>query len=180
MKTIKVPFLYLSIFIFTIMTSSSICAQDEKVGFVDYNYVFTSLLETKEAMQELETYGAELQKELKLKQQELETYYTEIMKKAQEGSLTPIEQRSAEEKIQKDQKKLEALAQEFDVMLMEKEQLLVKPIYTKINDGIQNVAEANNYSVIVKSGTVDNQAMVVYGRDDRNITKQVLVELGIE
>ncbi len=146
---------------------------NQQTAFVDSDEIITNMPEYKRAKSEVEAYGVQLQKNLEAKQQKMAEYYQEVMQGAQTGTLSPLQQKEAEEKLTKMQEELQKSAMDADQKLAQKEADLTKPIYEKFEQALKTVAKESGYAYIVE------RKLFLYSDGGINATQAVKAHLGI-
>ena len=154
-------------------------AQD-KVAYANVELILAYMPETK-AMQ------GQLVKMQKAEAQKLEATKTYMQTVYMEAQETASQENPDEAKLQGYQTKLEGLQKELqekgaaaEQMLARKRAQLMAPITTKLQTAMEDVAKADGYSFILNSVDGTGFSIVLYGPDDRNLTKKIMQKLGIE
>lgn len=165
----KIVFLVLVLSAFVAVSAQ---AQELKIGYANTDSILVKLPEYKIQQKQLETYGKQLQTQLQAQKDKAAKRYQEIQAKAQSpGGLTPAEQKSAEEelyKLQEDLQKRGILAQG---QMAEREQELLKPLFEKIQKGIEEVAKEKGYTYIM------SEQMFIFKTEVDDITALVIAKL---
>ncbi|MFN9862027.1 MAG: OmpH family outer membrane protein [Bacteroidota bacterium] len=152
-------------------------AQTQKIGFADWEYIFSQMPQYKQIDSELKTHGSQLENTMKAKQQEFEAKY-----KAYQAmpATTPEPIRADKEReLQQLQEGFQKFQQEAQASLQKKQADLMAPIMEKIGKAIEEVAKENGYSFIINpqiSGGVD---ILLYSDDQYDISNLVLKKFGI-
>jgi outer membrane protein len=149
----------------------------QKIGFADFEYIFSQLPEYKQIDNELRTHSDQLQNQLKAKYQEyqtkLKTYNDmpastpDAIRKDKEAELTQLQ-----ESIQKFQ-------QDAQTSLTKKREDLMDPVYKKVGKAISDVAKENSYSFILSPQMAGAGDILLYSDDQYNISLLVLKKLGV-
>lgn len=143
-----------------------------KVGTVDVDYILANMPEMQNVQQQLETYGAQLDLELNKKIKSYkslaeayktgETEFTISQKKEKQEELITLE-----DDIQK--------YQQNGAKLMDiKQQEFMKPLYTKIGEALEKVAQKGSYTQVIQ--TNDD---LVFVDPNYDLTISILSEMGI-
>lgn len=143
------------------------------IAYLDAEAVIQAMPDYKRVQSELESYAKVLENQLKADEKKMEDYYASIMKQAQEGGLSPAQQKDAEAKLQKMQEDLQKKALDADKQLVKKETDLTKPLYDKFNAGLKAVAQANGYTYIF------DKKMMLYSEGGVDATNKLKAQLGI-
>lgn len=162
--------------VFVVMLLGMNAQQGLKLGYVDTDYILSSIPEYKAAEKELDKVSVDWQKEVEAKYSEIDKLYksyqadaillTDDMKKKRENEI-----------INKEKEAKDLQKQHFGVDgdLFKKRQELVKPIQDKVFSAIKAVAEKSGLGMILdKSG----QVAILYANSKYDKSDDVLVYLG--
>ena len=150
--------------------------QAQKFAFVDTDYILSKIPEYNDAQAQIDDLSAQWQNEM-------EAIYTEVNKLYQEyqakKAIYPEEVRAKKEaEILAKEKEIKDFQQKkfgTDGELYKKRTELVKPIQEKVFTAIQNIAEKENYAVVLnKAEGVSN----IYSNSKYDISDDVLDKLG--
>lgn len=159
---------------FAIAQQLYVQAQGQRTAFVQIQKVLEMMPEYKASKIELETYQKSLNNRLKTEEAKTQAYYQSVMEKVQNGSLTPAQQKEAEEKLQRMQEDLQKLAAQMEGALQEKEASLTARTMEKFNKALIVVAQQNGYDYVI------DQSTALYANPNHDITPKVLRHLGLE
>ncbi|NJO01561.1 MAG: OmpH family outer membrane protein [Bacteroidia bacterium] len=162
-------FLLVSVFVVTFIPANA----QTKIGYFDLNLVLPQLPEFKQAQADMETYGRQVEEELKAKQGDFDKKLKDYQDKMDKGELTQALQQSKESELQSLQRQFQEFQQQIQVEAQNREQKLLSPIYEKVEKAIQEVAKENNYAFIIKR---ESFASVV---DANGVSNMVLKKLGV-
>jgi len=164
----------ISILALVVLTAFSVKAQ--KIGYVDTDYILTSIPEYKAAQGEIDKLSVDWQKEIEAKYAEIDKLYkayqadaillTDDMKKKRENEI-----------INKEKEVKELQKQRFGVdgELFKKRQELVKPLQDKIYNAVKQVAEKSGLAIILdKAG----QVSILYANTKYDKSEEVLTLMG--
>jgi outer membrane protein len=150
----------------------------QKIGHADWEYIFSQMPEYKRIENEIKTFEAQLQNQLKTKGQEIETKYKayqampvntpDAIKKDKESELAYLQ-----ENIQKFQ-------QDAQISLQKKQSDLVNPVFIKVGKAIEAVAMENGFSYIINPQMIDGGDVLLFTDEKYNISILVLRKLGVE
>ncbi|WBM74979.1 OmpH family outer membrane protein [Saprospira grandis] len=157
----------------TFMAFSSVSYGQQKIAYVDADVIIPNMPEYKRAKAEVESYRKILEKQLEGKQATMQQYYADVMAKVQAGTMTPIQQKEAEQKLAKMQEDLQKQALKADEDLVRKEQDLTKPLYEKFESKLKEVAKENGYAYIL------DKKMLLYSQGGTDATAKLKAKLGI-
>lgn len=163
-----------SIFALVVLTAFTVNAQ--KLGYVDTDYILTSIPEYKAAQSEIDKLSVDWQKEVEAKYTEIDKLYkayqadaillTDDMKKKRENEI-----------INKEKEVKELQKQRFGVdgELFKKRQELVKPLQDKIYNAVKAVAERGGLAIILdKAG----QVSILFANPKYDKSEEVLTYMG--
>lgn len=150
--------------------------QAQKFAFVDTDYILSKIPEYNDAQAQIDDLSAQWQNEM-------EAIYTEVNKLYQEyqakKAIYPEEVRA--------KKEAEILAKEKEIKNFQKNKFgtdgelykkrteLVKPIQEKVFTAIQNIAEKENYAVVLNKA---EGVSIIYSNSKYDISDDVLDKLG--
>jgi len=148
----------------------------QKIGYVDSDYILSSIPEYKAAQAELDKLSVDWQKEIEAKYAEIDKLYkayqaeaillTDDMKKKRENEIINKE---------KEVKDLQKSRFGVDGELFKKRQELVKPIQDKVYNAVKAVAERSGLAMIFdKAG----QITMLYSNPKYDKSEDVLTYLG--
>ncbi len=148
----------------------------QKLGYVDTDYILTSIPEYKAAQGEIDKLSVDWQKEIEAKYTEIDKLYkayqadaillTDDMKKKRENEI-----------INKEKEVKELQKQRFGVdgELFKKRQELVKPLQDKIYNAVKAVAERGGLAIILdKAG----QVSILFANPKYDKSDEVLTYMG--
>lgn len=143
-----------------------------KVGTVDVDYILANMPEMTNVQEQLEAYGAQMDLELNKKIEQYkslaegykagEAEFTIAQKKEKQGELINLE--TDIQKYQQNGAKL------MDI----KQQEFLKPLYTKIGNALEKVAQTGNYTQVFQTN-----ADLVFLNPDYDLTLSIISEMGI-
>lgn len=149
----------------------------QKIGYADWDYIFSQMPEYKQIDSQLKTHGDQLQAQLKAKYAEYEskvkTYQAlpattpDAIRKDKEGELQQLQ-----ENIQKFQ-------QDAQTSLQQKQNQLMEPVFAKVSKAIEEVAKENGYSFIINPQLVGGGDVLLYNDEKYDISSMVLKKMGI-
>lgn len=149
----------------------------QKIGHADWDYIFSHLPEYKQIEQELKTFEAQLQAQLKIKGQELENKY-KAYQALQAGTPEAI-RKDKESELAYLQDNIEKFRQEAQVSMQKKQSDLVNPVFAKVGRAIGEVATENGYSYIINPQMLGGGDVLLFTDEKYNISNLVLEKLGV-
>ena len=145
----------------------------QKFGKVNTQVVVQSLPDYAKAQGEM----AALSKQ---KENELKSMQDELTRKSQEydmskSAMNPTKQKETEEELQGLGAKIQQAYQDAQKELSEKNNALLEPILTKVQNAITAVGKAGGYTSIFEIGT---SGVVFFGDNVKDVTEEVKAKVG--
>ena len=145
----------------------------QKFGKVNTQVVVQSLPDYAKAQGEM----AALSKQ---KENALKSMQDELTRKAQEyekskSAMNPTKQKETEEELQGLNAKIQQAYQDAQKELSEKNNALLEPILTKVQNAITAVGKAGGYTSIFEIGT---SGVVFFGDNVKDVTEEVKAKVG--
>ncbi len=159
------------------MAGINVAKAQQKIGHVDIQYVLTTLPEYKEVESQLKTLETQLLKQSQAKEQEFQEKYQEYLQTSQ--NMADVVRQDKEKELSQLQQSYQEFQQNAQTSLQQKSTELLNPLYKKIGDAIEQVAQENGYSHILNVG-VAQLDIVIYGNDNFDVSNLVLKKLGID
>jgi outer membrane protein len=149
----------------------------QKIGYADWEYIYSQLPESKQIETELKTHSDQLQNQLKAKYQE---YQTKLKAYNDMPATTPDAIRKDKEaELTQLQESIQKFQQDAQTSLTKKNQDLMDPVYKKVGKAIEEVAKENGYSFILSPALQSGGDILLYNDEKYNISILVLKKLGI-
>lgn len=148
-----------------------------KIGYTNVELVLSLLPEAKQIESELSSFEAQLQNRIQAKITDYQAKVKEYQENAQ----------SYDDVIRLDKEKeivdLEANIQEFQqsaqTRLLQKREELLAPAFEKVGTAIEQVSKENGFTHVFNM-TAGGQSILLYAREEDNVTELVLKKLGID
>ncbi|MGB0523221.1 MAG: OmpH family outer membrane protein [Flammeovirgaceae bacterium] len=156
------------VFVLAAFLSTTVQAQ-LKMGYANTDSILVKLPEYKIQQKQLETYGKQLQTQLQAEQAKAQKRFEELQAKA--PNMTPDERQKAQAellKLDEDLQKRGVLAQS---KMAAREQELLKPLFEKVQKGIEEVAKEKGYTYIL------SEQMFIYKTEVDDITQLVIAKI---
>lgn len=157
MKFIK---LFAVVVLISVTAASS--AQDLKFGHINVQELISELPEKQAADRELQSEAQKLQSQLQVMSQELDEKYTNYME--QRDSMSQLIRSTREKEIQDYDQRIQNFNQLAQQSLSQKEQELLEPIITKVENAIEAVGEAEGFIYIF-----DVSSQVILYNSDQSV-----------
>jgi outer membrane protein len=149
----------------------------QKIGYADWDYIFSQMPEYKQIESEVKTHGDQLQNQLKAKYQEYETK----LKTYQASAATMVDavRRDKETELTQLQENIQKFQQDAQASLQKKQTDLMEPVFGKVGKAIESVAKENGYTFIINPQLVGGGDVLLYNDERFNISLLVLKKMGI-
>ena len=164
--------------ILAIVALSSFGVKAQKIGYVDTDYILTSIPEYKAAQGEIDKLSVDWQKEIEAKYTEIDKLYkayqadaillTDDMKKKRENEIINKE---------KEVKELQKSRFGVDGELFKKRMELVKPIQDKVYNAVQKIAVQRGYDFVLDKS---EGITIIFADPKLDKSEDVLKELGVK
>ncbi len=174
MKSIKL-FLTISICTLVVLTTNA-QSTELKIGYTNVDYILSQLPEAKQIESELKSHEEQLGAQLQSKMKEFEGKYKSFMENQE--TLTPVVRNDQQTDLQTLQTNIQKFQQDAEQSLQQKQVELLKPVYEKIQNAIDEVAKANEFTHIF-SNDAGGVPILLYATEQDDISDLVLANLGI-
>ncbi|MBL7873191.1 MAG: OmpH family outer membrane protein [Cyclobacteriaceae bacterium] len=167
----------LFLLLFCVVAVSAQAQETQKIGYADWQYIFSQMPEFKQIENELKTHGTQLENQLKAKSTELESKY-----KIYQGmpATTPDAIRADKEReLQAMQESIQKFQQDAQTSLQNKQGALMDPVIKKVGKAIEDTAKENGFAFILNPQTMNGEDVLLYSDEKYDISKLVLKKLGI-
>lgn len=145
----------------------------QKFGKVNTQVVVQSLPDYAKAQGEMAALSKQKENDLKSMQDELTRKYQEYDKA--KSAMNPTKQKETEEELQGLNAKIQQAYQDAQKELSEKNNALIEPILTKVQNAITAVGKAGGYTTIFEIGT---SGVVFFGDNVKDVTEEVKAKVG--
>ena len=149
----------------------------QKIGYADWEYIFSQLPEYKQIESEMKTFSTQLENQMKAKYQDYETKL-----KAYQGmpATTPDAIKADKEReLQALQQSIQKFQEDAQTSLQTKNQSVMAPVYEKVGKAIEAVAKENGFSFILAPQMANGGDILLYSDEKYNISNMVLKNLGV-
>lgn len=149
-----------------------------KIGYTNAEYILSNMPEAKQIESDLKVHEQQLSSQLEAKSKDFQTKYQEYQRNAQ--NMIPEVRADKEQELQNLQNSIQKFQQDAQMSLQRKSGELLEPVFEKIQKAIDEVAKANGYTHVFNSGQPEaGLNILLYARDEDNISELVLKQLGI-
>ena len=174
----KTKWIFILVFLVAAVSAK---AQDGglKIGYTNAEYILSNMPEAKQIESELKSYEQQLTAQMESKAKDLETKYQDYQRNAE--NMIPEVRADKERELQNLQQSIQKFQQDAQTSLQRKQGELLQPAFDKIQKAIDEVAKANGYTHVFNSGQPEvGLNILLYAREEDNISDLVLKQLGIE
>lgn len=160
-----------------LILAGNLQAQDQKIGYVNTDYLLSQMPEYEGIQQQLQIIGEQWKEQLEEMQAEIDRLEEEF--EAREILYSDSERNERREEIRYLREQREQYLEERfgpEGQYFQRQQELLQPIQKRVFDAIQRVADQQEFDFIFDRA--QNRTML-FGRDEWNIDDAVLGQLGI-
>lgn len=147
-----------------------------KVGYTNVEYVLSLLPEAKQIESELGQYEKQLSTQLESKYKDYQAKVADYQQNAE--SYSDVVRADKENEIVNLQTSIQEFEANAQGSLVNKRNQLLQPAFEKIGVAIEQVSKENGYTHVFNM-TASGQSILLYAREDDNVTNLVLKKLGI-
>ena len=152
---------------------SAVSAQESKVGTIDIDYILSLMPELVGVQEQVKAYQIELSDGYSEKLAQYEKALKDY--RDNESLLTLMQKKTKEDSLVVMQNELGQYQQNGNQLLALRQEDFMQPLYTKVGQSLERVAEAGGYTQVLLR---DNNVVYIDNRFD--LTLAVLKDLGIE
>jgi outer membrane protein len=151
-----------------------------KIGYTNVDYIIERLPEAKKMQNELEVTKAQLDKSMGEMIKEAQDKYEAYQKNG--ASMTDVIRADKEKELQGLQTRIQEYQTSAQTSLQKKQQQLIEPILTKVNDAIQAVGKENGYLYILNmdAGQGTTPVILYVGSEEYAVSNLILKKLGVD
>ena len=176
MRTVLIFFLMLlsvATFAQTIQPTTHI----QKMGYADWEYIFSQMPEFKVIESAIKTHGDQLKAQLDAKYKEYDTK----LKAYQASAATMVDaiRKDRETELTQLQENIQKFQQDAQTSLQKKQTDLMEPIFAKVAKAIEEVSKENGFTFIFTPRIVGGGDVLLYYDEKYNISTLVLKKFGI-
>ena len=173
----KTRLIYIPAFLVAMVTSYA-QGQNLKIGYTNAEFILGNMPEAKQIESDLKDYESKLSAQLEAKTRDFQTKVQDYQRTAE--NMIPEVRMDKEQELQNLQQSIEKFRQDAQSSLQRKQGELLQPVYDKIQTAIDEVAKANGFTHVFNSGQPEvGLNILLYARDEDNISDMVLKHLGI-
>lgn len=181
MKQKLMAFLVLATMITTPLLAQTTPASGlTKIGYTNVDYILGKLPESKVMQNQLEVTKAQLDKAIGETYKEAQEKYEAYQKNG--ASMTDVIRADKEKELQNLQNRIQEMQTNAQNSLQTKQQQLLEPILTKVNNAIQEVGKENGFLYILNMDAGANTTPIILfaASEENNATNLILRKLGVD
>lgn len=150
-----------------------------KVGYTDIDVLLAGHPKTKTVEAELNTRRTQYQNQIQALQKEIQDKIGAYQKA--EPTMSDVIKADKQKELQGLQERYQTLGQSAETELAQKQQQLLQPILTEIDNAIKAVAKENQYTFILSSSiSMQLNPVVLYADPSTEVTDLVFKKMGID
>lgn len=150
-----------------------------KIGYTDIDVLLAGHPKSKAVEAELQTRSTQYQNQMQSLQKDLQDKYTAYQKA--EPTMSDVIKADKQKELQGIQERLQTLQQNAQTELGQKQQQLLQPLLTDIDNAIKAVAKENNYTFILSSSvSTQLNPIVLYADPATEVTDLVFKKMGVD
>lgn len=172
----KTFFNYTLVSLFFVVASLTAQAQ-VKIGYTSASLILPELPAFKEKQAQIEKYAGQLQEQITEKEAEILTKMKTLEER--KGDLLPVVLRQKQQEIQTLQQGLQQMQQSFQQDLARFEEQTFQPLYSEVQEKINEVAEEENFDLILNAYDGTGTSLLLAAPEAEEITDKVLKKLGV-
>lgn len=162
-------------FIFLAVLGLSYSASAQKMGYINTQELISMVPSVKEANSNIETYRKQLQGKYENMIKSLQTKYQSLEQKQASGEIAPKQLESEALKLKEEEKKIAEFEQSSQQKIVEKSELLLKPLRDQIQRAIDDVAKENGFDYIFDASV----GVILYADKTTDVSPLVKAKLGL-
>ncbi|HBH23002.1 MAG TPA: hypothetical protein DDY13_06210 [Cytophagales bacterium] len=155
----------------------AVAQSDLKIGYTNVDFILSQLPEAKQIESDLKDYEKQLSTQLENKLADYRTKAEDFQKNA--PNMIPEVRADRQQELMQMQQSIDEFQRNAQGALQQKQVQLLQPAYDKIQKAIDDVAKENGYTHVFSSDQ-GGVFILLYAREEDNITNIVLKKLGIE
>ena len=148
-----------------------------KIGYTNVEYVLSLMPEAKQIESELAGYDKQLSTQLEAKYKDYQEKVTEYQQNAE--TYTEVIRADKENEIRSLETSIQQFEQNAQNSMLQKRNQLLQPAFEKIGTAIEQVSKENGYTHVFNM-TAGGQSILLYAREEDNVTELVLKKLGVD
>lgn len=160
-------------------TATALQAQT-KVGYTNVELLLNIMPETQQIEKQLQVYEKKLTESLQAEQTTFQTKVQEYQTKKQNNQLSPAQEEAYIKELTAMEQNLQKGVQEAEYKLMVKREELLKPLTSKVQNTINEIAADQGYTYVLNQTMGGGITNILYGLETNDITPELAKRLGIK
>ena len=148
-----------------------------KIGYTNVEFVLSLMPKAEQVNSEIKTYEKQLQTQLEAKYQDYQEKVEDYQKNG--ASYSDVIRADKEKEITDLQESIQQFDTNAKQSLLKKQETLLQPLFSEIGEAIESVSKEAGYSHVFNL-TAAGQNILLYAREEDDVTKLVLKKLGID
>ncbi len=149
----------------------------QKIGYADWDYIFSQMPEFKQIDAELKAHRTQLESTIEAKQRDLQTKYEAFTKLP---ATTPDAIRADRQReLEQLNESLQKFSTDAQSSMQNKQNALMEPVFSKVGKAIEEVAKENGFSFIINPQLLQGGDILLYSDEKFDISNLVLKKLGV-
>lgn len=152
-------------------------AAQQKIGYADWDYIFSQMPEYRQIDSELKTHGDQLKAQLDTKYKE----YESKLKVYQASAATMVDavRKDKETELTQLQENIQKFQQDAQASIQKKQTDLMAPVFVKVGKAVEEVAKEHGYSFVINPQVAGGGDVLLYNDDKYDISALVLKKMGV-
>lgn len=149
----------------------------QKIGYADWDYIFSQMPEFKKIDSELKAHRAQLESQMEAKQKDFQMKYDAFTKLP---ATTPDAIRADKQReLETLNESLQKFSADAQTSLSNKQNALMEPVFTKVGKAIEETAKEQGFSFIINPQLLQGGDILLYSDEKYDISVDVLKKMGI-
>lgn len=149
----------------------------QKIGYADWDYIFSQMPEFKQIDSELKAHRAQLESQMEAKQKDFQAKYEAFTKMP---ATTPDAIRADKQReLEALNESLQKFSTDAQTSLQTKQTSLMEPVFNKVGKAIEETAKEQGFSFIINPQLLQGGDILLYSDEKYDISVAVLKKLGI-
>lgn len=166
---------FIKSFLLIAILGVAVSASAQKMGYINTQELISQVPSVKEANSNIETYRKQLQSKYENMIKSLQTKYQGLEQKQATGDISPKQLEAEALKLKEEEKKIAEFEQSSQQKIVEKSELLLKPLRDKIQKAIDDVASENGFDYIFDASL----GVILYADKTTDVSPLVKAKLGL-
>ena len=152
-------------------------AAQQKIGYADWDYIFSQMPEYRQIDSELKTHGDQLKAQLDTKYKE----YEAKLKVYQASAATMVDavRKDKETELTQLQENIQKFQQDAQASIGKKQTDLMAPVFVKVGKAVEEVAKEHGYAFIINPQVAGGGDVLLYNDEKYDVSALVLKKMGV-